>query len=125
MQLPGWGVEGGEWAEIDRLNEEELAAAEAALMQGGGDAGASRIATQIQQLNLGGGEGGEPYSGDEGSQGEEEEESEDEGEWETAAKSASSGRRHKRRVNCWQGFCCCRGLAPRVPARQRAMLLPC
>ncbi len=26
-QLPGWGVEGGEWAEIDRLNEEELAAA--------------------------------------------------------------------------------------------------
>lgn len=27
LQLPGWGVEGGDWAEIDRLNEEELAAA--------------------------------------------------------------------------------------------------
>lgn len=33
LQLPGWGVEGGDWAEIDRLNEEELAAAEAALTQ--------------------------------------------------------------------------------------------
>lgn len=42
-QLPGWGVEGGDWAEIDRLNEEEEAAAEAAL--GGG---ASRIASEIQ-----------------------------------------------------------------------------
>ena len=126
LQLPGWGVEGGEWAEIDRLNEEELAAAEAALMQGGGDAGASRIATQIQQLNLGGGEGGEAYSGDEGSQGEEEEESEDEGEWETAAKSASSGRLHKRRVSCWLGFVAAvGGLALGVPAWLRAMLLPC
>lgn len=36
--LPGWGVEGGEWAEMDRLNEEELAAAEAALMAGGWEA---------------------------------------------------------------------------------------
>ena len=33
--LPGWGAEGGEWAELDKLNEEELAAAEAALMAGG------------------------------------------------------------------------------------------
>lgn len=40
LQLPGWGVEGGDWAEIDRLNEEELAAAEAALAgkQGSGPA---------------------------------------------------------------------------------------
>ena len=33
--LPGWGAEGGDWAELDRLNEEELAAAEAALLAGG------------------------------------------------------------------------------------------
>jgi hypothetical protein len=32
--LPGWGAEGGDWAELDKLNEEELAAAEAALMAG-------------------------------------------------------------------------------------------
>ncbi|EFN52880.1 hypothetical protein CHLNCDRAFT_138388 [Chlorella variabilis] len=101
-QLPGWGVEGGEWAEIDRLNEEELAAAEAALMQGGGDAGASHICTAVQQLSLddaevtaaavnAGDSNGEAPSG-------ESEEDEQEGEWETAAKSASSKRRERRRV---------------------------
>jgi hypothetical protein len=34
LALPGWGAEGGEWAEMDRLNEEEIAAAEAALGPG-------------------------------------------------------------------------------------------
>lgn len=47
--LPGWGAEGGDWAELDKLNEEELAAAEAALMAGH----TSRIATTLQQLPLG------------------------------------------------------------------------
>jgi RNA-binding protein NOB1 len=59
--LPGWGAEGGDWAEIDRLNEEEEAAAQAALSTApgginnyieemGGDA--SRIAAEVQQLSL-------------------------------------------------------------------------
>ncbi|GAB4823751.1 hypothetical protein N2152v2_010797 [Parachlorella kessleri] len=48
--LPGWGAEGGEWAELDKLNEDELAAAEAALMAGH----SSRINTAVQQLTLGG-----------------------------------------------------------------------
>ena len=86
-------MEGGDWAEIDRLNEEELAAAEAALLGEAGAAGASRIAAEVQQLSLGGEEDG---SGS-GSEGEESEE-DDDGEWETAAKSGNAARRAKRRA---------------------------
>jgi RNA-binding protein NOB1 len=63
--LPGWGAQGGAWEELDKLNEEELAAAEAALLAGGhridiendGDNDAatkmtSRIAAQVQTLSL-------------------------------------------------------------------------
>ena len=107
--LPGWGVEGGTWEEIDRLNEEELAAAEAALLAGGGDA--SRIAAQVQQLSLGGegeagGSGGTPGEeeveevGQQGqyaaSDGGGDSEDDDEG-WETAAKSNSAVRKQRRR----------------------------
>jgi RNA-binding protein NOB1 len=62
--LPGWGAEGGDWAEIDRLNEEEEAAALAALSTAPGGINdsstaveemggeGSRIAAQVQQLTL-------------------------------------------------------------------------
>jgi len=59
--LPGWGAEGGDWAEIDRLNEEEEAAAQAALSTAPGGINnniegtggeASRIAAEVQQLSL-------------------------------------------------------------------------
>jgi rRNA maturation endonuclease Nob1 len=114
VQLPGWGAEGGDWAEIDRLNEEEIAAAEATLLGGGGggadlreavaaedaEAGASRIATQVQQLTLedaraatAAANGGNAASDNES----EEEEEEEEEEWETAAKSSSSKRKQHRR----------------------------
>lgn len=96
-ELPGWGVEGGDWAEIDRLNEEEAAAAEATLLGEAGEEGASRIATMVQQLSLGGGEGSEGEEGEEG-------DSEDEGEWETAAKTHNSARRQKRKVGGSDGW---------------------
>ncbi|PSC73917.1 RNA-binding NOB1 [Micractinium conductrix] len=103
--LPGWGVEGGDWAEIDRLNEEEEAAAEAAL--GGG---ASRIASEIQALSLDdavaaaaaaggapdGGAGAADGAGSEGDESEEESGDDDE-EWETAAKSGAAARKKKRK----------------------------
>ena len=103
-QLPGWGVEGGDWAEIDRLNEEELAAAQAALLGGGGaddNAGASRIASQVQQLSLADAEAAAAtLRGDASTSGgdSDAEEEDDHGEWETAAKSAGSQRRQRRKA---------------------------
>lgn len=98
-QLPGWGVEGGDWAEIDRLNEEELAAAEAALA-----GGESRISSAVAALSLedavaeAAAARGEAPPG-EGSEGEgSSEEEDDDGEWETAAKSNASARRQRRRA---------------------------
>ncbi|KAL4438664.1 hypothetical protein ABPG77_006268 [Micractinium sp. CCAP 211/92] len=105
-QLPGWGVEGGDWAEIDRLNEEELAAAEAALA-----GGESHISSAVAALSLedvvaeaaaARGEGPAVEGGEgegEGSSGEEEEEEgADDGEWETAAKSNASARKQRRKA---------------------------
>ena len=121
--LPGWGAEGGDWAEMDRLNEEELAAAEAALLAGGG----SRIAAGVQALSLGGepgpgeedggaggaAEGGERrHGGDageaegegegasgssEGEDGSSEGEGWDQG-WQTAARTPNVARRQRRRA---------------------------
>lgn len=108
-QLPGWGVEGGDWAEIDRLNEEELAAAAAAL-QGGGEgpedvgAAASHIASQVQRLSLQDAQAaaaalaGSQAGSDEGSSDEEGDSGEEGGEWETAAKSGNSQRRQRRKA---------------------------
>ena len=106
--LPGWGAEGGDWAEIDRLNEEEEAAAEAALSTapgtiaaaaaaaaaaGGGESvsndAVSRIVSQVQQLSLDDlevehgtatGNGEEHQDGDGGSEDDSEEEDSDEDE---------------------------------------------
>ena len=48
--LPGWGAEGADWDVLDRLTEEELAAAEAA--QARCDSALSRIAAGVQSLTL-------------------------------------------------------------------------
>jgi RNA-binding protein NOB1 len=64
--LPGWGAQGGDWAEMDRLEAEELAAAEALLLGGGSAAiaaaaaadaaaeagAASSIAAGVHELSL-------------------------------------------------------------------------
>jgi RNA-binding protein NOB1 len=119
--LPGWGAEGGDWAEIDRLNEEEEAAALAALSTAAGTGGVisnemggetSRIAAEIQQLSLDDLEedsetvaikeernGGDKDSDGSGSE-EDEESSEEDGEdeWEVAAKTKNKQRRARRRA---------------------------
>ncbi|KAL4854488.1 RNA-binding protein NOB1 [Chlorella vulgaris] len=110
-ELPGWGAEGGDWAEIDRLNEEEIAAAEATLLGGGGggadlseavaaegaEAGASRIATQVQQLTLEDARAATAAANGGDAASDSESEAEEEEEWETAAKSSSSKRKQHRR----------------------------
>ena len=54
-RLPGWGAQGGCWEELDKLNEEELAAAEAALA---GSAMQSRILSSgVEGLQLDDGNG--------------------------------------------------------------------
>ena len=112
--LPGWGAEGGDWAEIDRLNEEEDAAAEALLST----AGASHIASQVQQLSLADAEAAAAEfeaegNGDDGAQqaqqefeeesgsdsdGNSTEEDDDDDEWEVAAKTKNKARRAKRKA---------------------------
>lgn len=120
--LPGWGAEGGDWAEIDRLNEEEEAAAEAVLST----AGASHIAAEIQQLSLedaaaaaanfeangdneknaqraqrgddSQGESDLDSAEEEEEESDEEEEDENDDEWEVAAKNKNKARRAKRRA---------------------------
>lgn len=85
--LPGWGVEGGDWTEIDKLNEEEAAAAE--LLIRGEDGRDSHISTKVQELSL----------KDEHEHGKQEEE-QDEGaddEWEVAYKNRNKARRKKRK----------------------------
>ena len=122
--LPGWGAEGGDWADMDRLNEEELQAAEAALLAGAG----SHIAQSIQQLSLGGGPEGSDGAGEQaagsgsspgdlqaeqqrrlavagsgGSQGSDDEDDDEDGEegdggWQTAARTLNVARRERRRA---------------------------
>ncbi len=119
--LPGWGAEGGDWAEIDRLNEEEEAAALAALSTAPGGVNttemggeASRIAAEVQQLTLDDLEEGEEHGvgttqgreagsgSDDDGQGDSDssrgEEEEDDDEWEVAAKTKNKQRRARRRA---------------------------
>ena len=125
--LPGWGAEGGDWAEMDRLNEEELAAAEAVLST---TIEASRIASQVQELSLGGDDEDEDNNDDNDNEGEDgsrqqqqaaflvessaeseddddddededdddDEDEDDDGEWEVAAKTKNKARRAKRKA---------------------------
>lgn len=89
--LPGWGLVGGGWSDMDRINAEEEAAAEAALGHHHHHplaveaVTASRITQGIVELNL-----GDDHDVDD------DEEEEAEGEWETAQKSKNAARRHKR-----------------------------
>ncbi|KAH7625019.1 putative RNA-binding NOB1-like protein [Nannochloris sp. 'desiccata'] len=115
--LPGWGAEGGDWAEIDRLNEEEEAAAQAALSTAPGGVNnyieemggeASRIAADVQQLSLdddieeaeegNGVENGERAGGGGGGRDTttEKEDEEDDDDWEVAAKTKNKQRRARR-----------------------------
>jgi RNA-binding protein NOB1 len=83
--LPGWGISGGDWAEIDRINEEEEAAAKA-LILGEQEDHPSHISTQVQMLSL------DMPNDQDASDGEE-----DEGEWETAYKNKGKTRRMKKK----------------------------
>eukprot|EP00889_Picochlorum_renovo_P007307 jgi/Picre1/34337/NNA_001809.t1 len=71
--LPGWGVSGGDWADIDRINEEEEEAAQALIH------GEDGIEEQEREDD------------------DEEEEEEDEGAWETAYKNKGKARRMKKK----------------------------
>jgi RNA-binding protein NOB1 len=91
--LPGWGVSGGSWSEIDRINEEEEAAA-LALIQGEVDcvgedpSSGSHVAAEVQQLNLSAAATDE--SDESGNDGEDEQ-------WETAYKNRGKARRMKKK----------------------------
>ncbi|KAI8111419.1 hypothetical protein M9435_003920 [Picochlorum sp. BPE23] len=95
--LPGWGVSGGDWADIDRINEEEEEAAQALIH---GEDG-SHVSAHVQQLDL-----GSPHDDardrtavedQEREDDDEEEEEEDEGAWETAYKNKGKARRMKKK----------------------------
>lgn len=96
--LPGWGVSGGSWSEIDRINEEEEAAARA-LIQGevddvGGDpSSSSHVATEVQQLNLSEAAANDFYESDNDETGDDGEEDQ----WETAYKNRGKARRMKKK----------------------------
>eukprot|EP00887_Chlorella_sp_A99_P000508 scaffold17.g508.t1 len=118
--LPGWGAEGGDWAEMDRLNREEEAAVAAVAGGGadgadggGADGSGSRIAAAgIQQLSLGDAEGGAAGPGsasesgseggsdraDEQQQWQQQQGGDDDGGWQTAARTHNVARRQRRRV---------------------------
>lgn len=88
--LPGWGISGGDWSEIDKINEEEEEAAKALILgeQGPAEEGhASHISTKVQALRLDMPENGEQGTSDE----------DDEGEWETAYKNKGKTRRMKKK----------------------------
>lgn len=89
--LPGWGVSGGDWADIDRINEEEEAAAQA-LIQG---EDGSHVSAHVQQLDLG--RGDDDDAGEPGEEQEEEQEEQEEGVWETAYKNKGKARRIKKK----------------------------
>jgi RNA-binding protein NOB1 len=126
-ELPGWGAQGGEWAEMDRLNEEEAAAAAALLSTGGvaaaeaaaaaaaaAEDAASRVADGVRALSLeaavAGGDAGAGAAaaaaaagGGESSSGGESDEDEGGGdaEWVVAAKTRNKQRRARRRSARW------------------------
>lgn len=82
--LPGWGVSGGEWSEIDKINEEEEAAAKA-LILGEQEDPSSHISSKVKTLQL------------DASDDQDDSAEEDEGEWETAYKNKGKTRRMKKR----------------------------
>lgn len=84
--LPGWGVSGGDWAEIDKINEEEEAAAKA-LILGEQEENESHISTKVQMLSL-----DMPDDQRESADGEDEQ-----GEWETAYKNKGKTRKMKKK----------------------------
>lgn len=99
--LPGWGAQGGDWAEIDRINEEEEAAAIEALKAGNTEQNistedfAGRIAARVQEIRLSGND-----DDDDGDSDADLATSNDEGEdggWEVAAKTKNKARRQRRR----------------------------
>lgn len=90
--LPGWGVSGGDWADIDRINEEEEEAAQA-LIQG---EDGSHVSVHVQQLDLGSSNDDardhmttEEQGGEDGE--------EEEGSWEMAYKNKGKARRMKKK----------------------------
>lgn len=89
--LPGWGAEGGDWAEIDRINEEEEAAAEAAI-HGGGEVD-SRISRDVQELSL----DERLQSANNGTEDELEAGEDENDQWEVAHKNRNKARRVRRK----------------------------
>eukprot|EP00890_Picochlorum_soloecismus_P003789 jgi/Picsp_1/4410/NSC_01916-R1_nin one binding protein len=94
--LPGWGAEGGDWTEIDRINEEEAAAAEAAIRGSSGCGVESRISREVQELSLDERlQSANDDAEDELDAGEDE--IDDDDQWEVAHKNRNKARRVKRK----------------------------
>ena len=116
--LPGWGAEGGEWAEIDRLNREEEEAAKRVLLGAQPElddtvddlhnTNGTNSSSKIVQGNLVGGQGEVDHVGSaveqltllDVAESDEEEESDDDDDdgWEVAAKTKNKARRAKRKA---------------------------